>query len=289
MRAIAALMRRFVMRWVFVLVVLVLAVQSPAVCAATSFGDEGQWLDRGLDRDDVLLLGGPRRRVGNRRAPVALSLASFVTAHHSGLGAAESQSTGWGFAVTVSLPTSLAGPPRERAPPLAGVALPKGLARRCVRAAWDAAGVGNDKKLDGMATRARLSAALPEVRLRASRGIDAQARVDTDYDTERFADTSSTNVWLEARLTWRLDRAVFADEEIQVERLLHDRRELRLRIANKVLEAVSRWLQAKSALVNIVDHETRVAAVVRIEDTEATLDALTDGWFGAANMSGQHH
>jgi hypothetical protein len=140
-----------------------------------------------------------------------------------------------------------------------------------------------------MAARARLSAALPEVRLRASRGIDAQARVDTDYDTERFADTSSTNLWLEARLTWRLDRAVFADEEIQVERLLHDRRELRLRIAHKVLEAVAHWVQARSILVNAIDHEGRTGASLRLAEAEATLDALTDGWFGAANASSQHH
>ncbi len=277
-------MPRFLFRWLLVL----LALHGASAHAAVSFADVDSWLDRELDRDDVLL-NRPHKRVGRHTAPIAFSIASFLKSHEPGLLSAEPQSTGWGFAVTVSLPTSLAGPPRERAPPAAPIDLPKGLARRCVQAAWHAAGVGNDKKLDSMATRARVSAALPEVRLRASRGIDAQARIDTDYDTERFADTSSTNLWLEARLTWRLDRAVFADEEIQVERLLHDRRELRFRIAHKVLEAVSHWLRAKSALVNSLDHNDRTAAVLRLAEVEATLDALTDGWFGAANANGHQH
>ncbi len=255
--------------------------------AATSFHQADAWLDRELDRDDVLLLARTHSHGERRAHPVALSVASFVT-QTSGTGPSEHQSTGWGFAVTLSVPTARVDPPRERAPPVSTTrrSTPKGLGKRCVHAAWQAAGIGNDKKLDGMTKRARLSAALPEVRLRASRGIDAQARVDTDYDSERFADTSSTNLWLEARLTWRLDRALFADEEIQIERLLHDRRELRLRIAHKVLDALSHWLRAKAELVNPIDDEARSGASLRLAEAEATLDALTDGWFSAANDEG---
>ncbi len=273
------------MRWAIVYFVLLLLALRPSPASGATFREADAWLDRELDRDDVLLLTRPHGHGERRRPPFALSLATFMTSHASDAAPTTDQARGWGFAITVSIPTNRTEPPRERAPPIlrSAIALPQGLAKRCVQAAWQAAGLGTDKQLDGMARRARLSAALPEVRLRASRGIDAQARIDTDYDSERFADTSSSSLWLEARFTWRLDRALFADEEIQVERLMHDRRELRLRIMHKVLETLSHWLRAKSDSVNAIDDETRIGATIRLSEAEGALDALTDGWFQTAN------
>jgi hypothetical protein len=51
------------------------------------------------------------------------------------------------------------------------------VARACVRAAWRVLGIADDASIDSMASRARASAALPELRLRAMRTIDASGRV----------------------------------------------------------------------------------------------------------------
>jgi hypothetical protein len=174
-------------------------------------------------------------------------------------------------------------PPKvERPLPTPVMTVTTEVARSCVRAALRTAGLGDDNRLDSVAARARSSAALPELRLRAVRTLGESGRVSlSEDDPSRYvASGAATNV-LEARVTFRLDRLLFADEEITVERARLDRCELRARIAAKVLQALFEWQKAYALLQDpALPSEDRFSAVLREAESGAILDMMTGGWFG---------
>lgn len=157
--------------------------------------------------------------------------------------------------------------------------LPPNAVRALVAAAWKSAGVDRDEALSDLAARARASALAPELRLRAYRAIDAGARL---YRTEETADKATvsdgTQNVFEARLSWRLDRLVFADEEVAIERIRVERTELKQRIASKVVELAIRWQRARRAANDpeLLPAERDEAAIVAVECLLG-LDALTGG------------
>lgn len=169
------------------------------------------------------------------------------------------------------------------------------LARFAVEAAWRTAGLGNDDaRLDAIVSRARWSAVLPETRLRAIR-YDAQTLyAEQTADTNRLRDSAGANVGLEARLTWRFDRLLYADDEPSFERMRLERHDARSRIAGRVLEALFhwhrswlelRWAQAASRDAREPpNHPSRdeTESALRVMEAEATLDVLTAGWFTAS-------
>jgi hypothetical protein len=171
----------------------------------------------------------------------------------------------------------------EHAAPAPAIAVTMEVARSCVRAALRTVGLGDDHRLESVAARARSSAALPELRLRAVRTLGETGRVSlSEDDPSRYvASGAATNV-LEARVTFRLDRLLFADEEIVVERARLDRTEQRLRITAKVLQALFEWQKAYALLQDAtVPSEDRFLAVLREGESSAILDMMTGGWFGA--------
>jgi hypothetical protein len=156
--------------------------------------------------------------------------------------------------------------------------LSRDVARLAVTAAWRASGLGaDDARLDSIVSRARWSALLPETRLRATRLLDD--RTDT-------ADPSSLatrqNLGLEARLTWRFDRLLYADEETSIERVRVDRSEARVRVATRVLSALAlwqrAWVEGRRAPADSTD---AFDCALRASEAEATLDVLTAGWFSS--------
>lgn len=166
------------------------------------------------------------------------------------------------------------------------LALSPRLARSCVAAAWRSAGLGvDDARLDAVVSRARLSAALPEARFRAVRFEDARLSLDTAADSSKLRDSSGANVGFEARLTWRLDRLLYADDETSFERIRLEQRDARARIGARVLEALFHWQRAALDLRSLPpsQHGTRDEADVtlRVMEAEAALDVLTNGWFAA--------
>jgi hypothetical protein len=200
--------------------------------------------------------------------------------------------TGYEAIVGVTVPLDrLLGSPRAIAEPTPAAPAPAAppsatpaLARACVRAAWRAAGFGDDDKLDSLASRAKSSAALPELRMRVARTTDESGRLSyLDADTPHYAQTGSATYWLEARLTFRLDRLLFADEEVALERVRIDRVEARGRVAAKVLKALFDWQRALALSTDetLAPVERAVAGLAAME-AAATLDVLTDGWFGRA-------
>jgi hypothetical protein len=140
-------------------------------------------------------------------------------------------------------------------------------------------------RVDALALRARSSALLPEIRLRASRLVDeAQKLSPTEYDPGRVTASGGTSVWLEARGTWRLDRILFADEEIALERMRHDRADAQVKLTQQVLNLLFAWqravaLQTSLEITAPADIEARVAAALKVAEAEASLDVITGGWF----------
>ncbi len=157
------------------------------------------------------------------------------------------------------------------------------LARSCVQAAWRAQGWQTDDDLERMVARMRWGSLLPEVRVRVARGWDESFRLTpTDSDPYRTQEATGTSGWLEGRLTWRLDRAVFADEELQVERARAQRAEARTRLTGRVLTVLFEWQRAVVAAADpTLATQEHVSAVVARLEAEATLDVLTAGWFGS--------
>jgi hypothetical protein len=138
-----------------------------------------------------------------------------------------------------------------------------------------------DARLDALASRAKSSALLPELRLRATRLVDeAESLSPTEYDPGRTTATGGTSLWIEARATWRLDRLVFADEEVALERMRHDRVDAEMRLATRVLELLFAWQRA-SALEADPGRtpEEHLDATLHVLEAEAALDVMTDGWF----------
>lgn len=176
-------------------------------------------------------------------------------------------------------------PPPPSADPMEALLTPR-LARACVAAAWRVAGIGaDDARLDGIVSRARWSALLPETRVRAVRFVDERLSTDTNTETTRLRDATGANLGLEARLTWRLDRLLFADDEPAFERMRLERHDARARIAGRVLEALFHWQRAVIDLKMLgpAARGTRdeIEAGLKLTEAEAALDVLTGGWFTA--------
>jgi hypothetical protein len=156
------------------------------------------------------------------------------------------------------------------------------VARGAIRAALKRAHLDDpEARLDGLVARAARAALLPELRLRVMRLVDeAENQSPTQYDSQHTTASGGTSLWLEARATWRLDRLVFTEEEIAVERLRYERAEAQERLSTRVLELLFAWQKACALAENpLASPEERLAASLKVLESETTLDVLTDGWF----------
>lgn len=155
-------------------------------------------------------------------------------------------------------------------------------ARAVVRAALVAAKEADRRRdLDDLALRARLSGLLPELRVRLAHVLDQdQALSPTEYDPERVTSSGGTSLWIEGRATFRLDRLVFADDEVAIERLRAERERLERGLVVEVLRALDRWQRANATAADeTLPPQERLDADLDAAAAEATLDVLTDGWF----------
>jgi hypothetical protein len=178
------------------------------------------------------------------------------------------------------LPTACADANACADPP--GAKLTPALARATVAAALRVQGNALQlHRLDALASRSRISAGLPEVRLGAGSSRDESLKLSpTQTDPARFTRDGGRDLWFEARLIWRLDGTLFSKEEIAVERLRAQEREDRARITREVLAALLEWQQARFALLSErLLPEERDAAWLRELGALARLDVLSDGWF----------
>ena len=95
-------------------------------------------------------------------------------------------------------------------------------------------------------------------------------------------DTAGTTTTLEARLTWRFDRLIFAEDEPTLERVRLEREEARSRIGAKVLELLFAWQRAVlDEAGSDAGSRAELEAALRRIQAEIALDVMTGGWFCA--------
>jgi len=159
------------------------------------------------------------------------------------------------------------------------------LARGAVRHALLSAGYTNARsRLFGLASRARSSAVLPELGVRTLRSSGQLLRLTpTVDDPNRYTQAGTSELTIEARLTWHLDRLVFADEEVALERLQIERDAAERRLIDYVLERLELWQRGRVRAADPdTEPEQRDAAEINAIAAAVELDVLTDGWFSQA-------
>jgi hypothetical protein len=162
------------------------------------------------------------------------------------------------------------------------------MARQCVAAAWRTSGLGvDDERIDSLVARSRASALLPETRFRAMRLWDDASHATTLATTAdtSYYDAIGANLVLELRLTWRLDRLLYASDEPTLERVRLERQDARMRLATRTLEALSAWQRATIEGRNAVaGSREAIESSLRAAEAEATLAVLTGGWFKGRDL-----
>jgi hypothetical protein len=299
------------------LVVLAVLASSPA-SADPWFGwgenqTEDRYLTGDIDIEDLVsgsVSGRSRGESHESRAGTWVSLGGFLRTYETGaedvgvmviagiafdrvgtsharetafLGDGSSKGSTSGAPPAPPSPSPPAPPPPD-APEPSRVVVTASVTRRAVAAAWRTSGLGvDDARIDSMIARSRASAALPEARVRAMRVflLDGSQATVIPIDSSSYATAGATLV-LEGRLTWRLDRLLYADDEPSLERLRLERQDARSKLAGKVLDALFQWQRAWLA-VNATKPGSRENndATMRLLEAEAGLDVMTGGWFGA--------
>ena len=183
----------------------------------------------------------------------------------------------------VSTTEDAAKPEPKGSRPSPRLAVKPSLARACVRAAWRAHGMGDLEMIDAMRSRAKTSALLPDARFRFVRDWDQSYRLSpTNDDPYRLHETTGGGRTVEGMLTWRLNRLLFVDEELSMERLRVQQVQLRSRLAGEVLQALFDWQRARLAIADpSLDDAEHLEAVMREAEATAMLDVLTGGWFSS--------
>lgn len=135
------------------------------------------------------------------------------------------------------------------------------------------------RDLDSLAARAKSSAVLPELRLRATRSQDEALRLaPTTDDPYRFSLVGGNALVLEASASWRLNRLVFADEELAVERLRLEQERTRERLTARVIDKVLAWHRALT-MERSADERLRERSAIERLEAEVELDVTTGGFF----------
>jgi hypothetical protein len=159
------------------------------------------------------------------------------------------------------------------------------LARGAVHHALAVAGYyGARTRLSGLSTRARSSAVLPELRLRTLRSTGENLRLTPTTDNPYgYTQGGTSELLFEARLTWHLDRLVFSDQEVSLERLQNERDAAERKLVDHVLERLAQWQRSRvRAADEDNDPEVRETAELEALGAAVELDVLTDGWFSQA-------
>ncbi len=186
----------------------------------------------------------------------------------------------------ITPPSAAPAPPSEAPPAAPRVSFPLVIspivARAAVAAAIEHARLEEHvARIDRVASRARASALLPELRLRVTRLLDEnRALSPTEYDPDRVTASGGSSLWLEARATFRLDRLVFADEEVALERLREDRAAARQKLEARVLDALFAWQRACVERDDPArEPSARALAELKVIEADATLDVVTGGFW----------
>lgn len=190
----------------------------------------------------------------------------------------------------VEVPAPAPAPPPPPQIPKPKLILCARLVNLTLDAAYRTAGRGRaHARYASLAARSRASAALPELRVRASRSTDESLRLTpSSSDPYRYTQAGGVTLSFEGQATWRLDRLVFADEEISIEHLAQNRSRADSALTEQVLRTLFAWQRARVAAArDDIDPEAQLEAQLKALEAELRLDVLTGGWFSARVDKGQ--
>ena len=125
---------------------------------------------------------------------------------------------------------------------------------------------------------------MPELRLRTLHSSGQTLRLTpTPEDPYRYTQAGTSELAVEARLTWHLDRLVFAEQEVSIERLRMERDLAERRLIEQVLSRLTVWQRSGVRAADVdLDPETRQTAELEGLAAAVELDVLTEGWFSQA-------
>ena len=103
----------------------------------------------------------------------------------------------------------------------------------------------------------------------------------TSDDPYRVTQADGAGTTLEASVTFRLDRLLFAREELNAERLRQQAGAEHLKLERRVLDAVLELFRARELACAAADADVRGAALLRSAERFTELDVMTAGWFSA--------
>lgn len=135
--------------------------------------------------------------------------------------------------------------------------------------------------LESLSVRSRTSTLLPVLRLRAGRGADETLRYSpTLDDPDRWLQSGGAELRYEGQATWTLDRLIFADDEIAIERL---RQQAARTVADRGVRALKVLFEWQAATLRLdrseLDEEAQLKLQVLKIQSEIELDVLSGGWF----------
>jgi hypothetical protein len=141
----------------------------------------------------------------------------------------------------------------------------------------------SDEQVDALQTRARVSALLPDLRVR---GLETAANA-RDYVSGTTGDVSTTfyppSQLVEGSLVFHLDRLVYSGQEPRLERLRLERIEARAHLTQRVIEELSRWARAcADEAESPAGTDQHADAAARRANAAMALDVWTGGWFSRA-------
>lgn len=102
----------------------------------------------------------------------------------------------------------------------------------------------------------------------------------TSDDPYRVTQADGAGTTLEVSATFRLERLLFAREELNAERLRQQAAVEHLKLERRVLDAVLQLFRSRELACSVApDADARAAALIRSAEQFAELDTLTAGWF----------
>lgn len=150
----------------------------------------------------------------------------------------------------------------------------------------------NPEVFQSLKSRSRIQAVLPQLTVRTTKNLDEESRSLTRYGETNIAqDISATSVrnddlQLYAEARWKLNELVFNYQETAVAR--ENRYSAKER--QKLLQTVTQvYFERKRALVKLKDSrqgDARDLALLKVQQLDAELDALTGGWFSGQISGG---
>lgn len=136
--------------------------------------------------------------------------------------------------------------------------------------------------LDDLASRARLSAWLPELQVKGGRNTDQTLRLTpTEAEPDRYQVVGGDGVRFEGQLRWTFSQLVFARDELSVARLRGALDSERRKRQQQAMEALGKWYVAWTQLGTQLEPGDILRTWVSESTLRTELDWLTQGWFSS--------